>query len=42
MSAPAALIYESPSLRILDMDIPIGIRPTGHVEVSDRASSNWR
>lgn len=37
MSTPAELVYESPSLRILEMSSPVGIRLVGHVELGDRA-----
>jgi anti-anti-sigma factor len=36
MDGQAGVIYESPSLRILEMTAPVGIRLIGHVELSDR------
>src|SRR5262245_38518948 len=36
MNGQAEVIYESPSLRILEMTTPVGIRLLGHVELSDR------
>ena len=36
MNGQAGVIYESPSLRILEMTAPVGIRLIGHVDLSDR------
>jgi anti-anti-sigma factor len=36
MSVQAEVIYESPSLRILEMTAPVGIRLIGHIDLSDR------
>lgn len=36
MSGSAEVIYASPSLRILEMTAPVGIRLIGHVDLSDR------
>ena len=36
MSGQAEVIYASPSLRILEMTAPVGIRLIGHVDLSER------
>jgi hypothetical protein len=36
MSGQAEVIYASPSLRILEMTAPVGMRLIGHIDLSDR------